>query len=865
MLAMSRARGMARWLPIALCAFLVAFAPAAHAQEPSKELKALRETSQALWRVGDYASALQFAEKALPLVVREYGAEHEQAAIQYYSLALINQALGDLAQAERHFTETVRIREKVYGTDSVSVAIALENLGQVQLKRGHPESAEPLFRRALKIKQDTVGPQHAFSASGHANLGDIGLARGKWAEARASYREAIRLLAGQDTSYAIVKKLVEKEIKDFRDTFVGLCRSVWQLRAEPGANRADMIEETFRSAQLAWQTSAAAALAKMTARLGTSNTDLGRRIRRLQDTTERVLTLHDEDQKLLTQWYAVQTANPAYSAALAEFRASSIARSRDQAPTVKRQTELVRQLTALLERCPPGQRKTGCDAADRERSNISKELSELNQVTAKGSGEIMAIHARMEAAERALPGYAQFTSRRTALRDDIDRAEQDGREARAQIGRAFPGYADLVEPKPLSVAAVQALLKADEALVAILVGTSRSYVWALTRERAEWAEIEAGTAALSEHVDLLRKGLDPLAQLDAEGAPGSKPGVVQGFDLGRAHSLYKLVLGPVAAALAGKRHLIVVPTGPLTSVPFQVLITAPPGTQTGAAALRDAAWLIKSYALSVLPSVQSLQALRRLAPSGVAARPFFGVGDPVLEGPGGPVNPKQRNARRSSAAPARFYRSNGLADIRAVRELAPLPDTAEEVRTIGKVLGASPDAIYLREAATETRVRAAALSEYRVIHFATHGLVAGDLSGLAEPALVLTPPPVATEADDGLLTASEIAGLTLNADWVVLSACNTAAGSTEGAEALSGLARAFFYAGARALLVSHWAVYSQAATELTTKTFAALGTNPKLGRAEAFRGAMLQLIARGEPPSYWAPFVIVGEAGSVER
>src|SRR4029079_13630546 len=97
------------------------------------------------------------------------------------------------------------------------------------------------------------------------------------------------------------------------------------------------------------------------------------------------------------------------------------------------------------------------------------------------------------------------------------------------------------------------------------------------------------------------------------------------------------------------------------------------------------------------------------------------------------------------------------------------------------------------------------------IEFATHGLVAGDLSGLAEPALVLTPPAAGSDTHDGSHTASEIAVLKLNADWVVLSACNTAAGSTEGAEALSGLARAFFYAGARSLLVSHWSVFSTAA------------------------------------------------------
>ena len=234
---------------IAVCLAGALLAGAAQAQEPSKELKELRETSQALWRAGDYASALQFAEKALPLVVREYGAEHEQTGIQYFSLALISQALGNLARGRAQFQPTpcASARRSTAPTAS-SVAIALEHLGQVQLKRGRAEAAEPLFRRALKIKQDTVGRDHAFSASGHANLGDIGLARGNWAAARTSYREAIRLLTGQDTSYAIVKKLVEKEIKDFRDTFVGLCRAHWQLRAEPGSDRAAMIEETFNAA-----------------------------------------------------------------------------------------------------------------------------------------------------------------------------------------------------------------------------------------------------------------------------------------------------------------------------------------------------------------------------------------------------------------------------------------------------------------------------------------------------------------------------------------------------------------------------------------------------------------------------------------
>jgi CHAT domain-containing protein len=151
-----------------------------------------------------------------------------------------------------------------------------------------------------------------------------------------------------------------------------------------------------------------------------------------------------------------------------------------------------------------------------------------------------------------------------------------------------------------------------------------------------------------------------------------------------------------------------------------------------------------------------------------------------------------------------------------------------------------------------------------VVYFATHGLVAGDVKGLGEPSLALTLPAKPTELDDGLLTASEVAQLKLNADWVVLSACNTAAGDMPGAEALSGLARAFFYAGARALLVSHWSVDSEAATRLTTATFDIMKADPKAGRAEALRRAMLAYMNdKASPlnayPAFWGPFSVVGE------
>ena len=183
-------------------------------------------------------------------------------------------------------------------------------------------------------------------------------------------------------------------------------------------------------------------------------------------------------------------------------------------------------------------------------------------------------------------------------------------------------------------------------------------------------------------------------------------------------------------------------------------------------------------------------------------------------------------------------RSNGGAvDVADLRTWAPLPETADELCNVAHDLGVDPTHVYLGAAATETKIKqlseSGALAKNKIVHFATHGAVAGEISSATEPGLLLTPPDKATEIDDGYLSASEIAGLKLDADWVILSACNTAAGDAKGAEALSGLARAFFYAGARSLLVSHWEVASEPTVKLISKAVDELKRDPKIGRAEA--------------------------------
>jgi CHAT domain-containing protein len=470
----------------------------------------------------------------------------------------------------------------------------------------------------------------------------------------------------------------------------------------------------------------------------------------------------------------------------------------------------------------------------------------------------------------------------------------------------FPEYAALASVAPLSAPDVQAQLRPHEALVLFMDTPERkptpeeTFIWVVTKTDTRWVRSELGTQALSERVASLRCGLDYDGTW---GVPGSRCSELlktsyteidhtQGrplpFDRDRAHALYKALFGQIEDMIKDKQ-LLIVPSGALTQLPFQVLIAEKPDiAASGDAAFRRVAWLIRKHALTVLPSVSSLKALRQLAKDSHAGHAMIGFGNPLLDGPDVSYGkwaaaarskqscaavPKQRIAaltgeRHRGVLPLDLRR--GLADVAQIRMQVPLPETVDELCAVARDLRVSSDDIWLGARATESEIKrlseAGELSKYRIIHFATHGALAGEVSGNSEPGLLLTPPEKATDTDDGYLSASEIAALKLDADWVILSACNTAAGGAEGAEALSGLARAFFYAGARALLVSHWAVYSDATVKLITGAVGTMVADKAVGRAEAMRQSMLALIDKGTTnetqPAFWAPFVVVGEGAT---
>ena len=422
-------------------------------------------------------------------------------------------------------------------------------------------------------------------------------------------------------------------------------------------------------------------------------------------------------------------------------------------------------------------------------------------------------------------------------------AERD--KIRRILAKQFPDYAALAKPQPVAVEEIAELLGEDEALVVLDIGKT-SYVWVLTRKEQMWRKLAVKAEDLGKQAAELRASLDFETEKE--------------FDAGRAYKIYQSTLGPVEEVIASKKRLSVVVNGALTSVPFSLLVTQDPAGKD----LRDVNWLLLRHAVTVLPSVASMKILRSASGMGVAPKPLVGFGDPVFRLGSSPQRTASRKVAVKTRAYSEYWRGNEINREALARGLIALPETADELKAVAAKVGATASDIHLGADASETTLKRLQLSDYRIVYFATHGLVAGDIKGLGEPALALSLSKKPSATDDGLLTASEVAQLKLNADWVVLSACNTAAGDIPGAEPLSGLARAFFYAGAHSLVVSHWAVESTSAADLMSRTFQAVADAPDISNAEALRRAMLAMLQdKSNPerahPRFWAPFVIVGE------
>jgi CHAT domain-containing protein len=472
------------------------------------------------------------------------------------------------------------------------------------------------------------------------------------------------------------------------------------------------------------------------------------------------------------------------------------------------------------------------------------------------------------------------------MQENLERLNDARKVILDEIKRLFPKYAELVNPQPATLADVKGALGPGEVLLSVYPSESQTYVWAIPHAgRTGFSVAPLGMKEIHETVGILRRALDPNPH-HLEDIPE--------YDVARAYRLYEALLKPVEDSWRDAANLLIVTRGALSQLPLAVLPTGPVKLQREDRELfsryRSVPWLARRVSLTVLPSVSSLTTLRSLPAAERARRAFAGFGDPIF-------NPEQlkaaEEARPGEKGPAdagatvvatrgiRIVGGESLdsGKLNSVRleQLARLPDTAEEIRGIAGVLDADPRRdVFLGAEATEEKVKGSDLSDRRVVSFATHALIPGDLDGLDQPALALSSPQVTGGTEDGLLTMGEILTLKLNADWVVLSACNSGASHGEESEAISGLGRAFFYAGTRALLVSLWPVETTSAKKLIAKIFEYTVKEETLSKADALRRSMLDLIDHGQfidertgrvaasyaHPFFWAPFIMVGDPGT---
>jgi CHAT domain-containing protein len=473
------------------------------------------------------------------------------------------------------------------------------------------------------------------------------------------------------------------------------------------------------------------------------------------------------------------------------------------------------------------------------------------------------------------------------LQTEIDRLRLDLEVARKELAQGLPAYAQLIDPKAPTVGEIKAVLKADEAFVSFYFGTQQSFVWAISAQKPPaFAVINMSADDIAIEVKKLRAALEPRGALISYIPP---------FDVAVAHELYRRLLQPVEAGWKDAKSLIVVTNGALGELPLSLLPTAPSRVDPKAEPLftdyRNVTWLARSHAVTAIPSAAAFVMLRHLPPGSLAREPLIGFGDPYFnEQQAAEAEHELGKAAQVAFAgegggntvtrgiPIMLRASPHTEDLGSARlaMLPRLPDTRQELLAIATALKADlRKALYLGKDANERNVETIDLSHFRIVAFATHGLVPGDLDGLTQPALALTAPEVAGVNGDGLLTMEKILALKLNADWVVLSACNTAAGAGAGAEAASGLGSAFFYAGTRALLVTNWSVESASARELIADLFRRQSAEPNLSRSEALRQAMIALLDGAgvvdqsghtiytyAHPFFWAPYSVIGDGSA---
>lgn len=842
------------------------------------------------------------------------GPMHPDTLVSLNNLASILKDLGRSDTAEAEFERVLAARLEIFGPTHPDVIRVMVNLAGAREENGRLAEAEVLLRDAYDAARRELGPNHPLTLSTSNNLSQFLANSGKLAEAvplaRSTHEGRVAILGERDPNTlrsAVNLAGMYRKQKDHAAAVALLEPTVGLMIETLGEDNLDVLTARnnlsfFYNEMGQPERALVHARAAMASRVPDALAGLPLSDPRLQSATD---TLRIRGRALaMTTWAVAEKMQAGASeadgsTALLQEGFLAIQTTRSAAADA---------LSRSAGRIAGARRGLGDIVAQRERAQ--SELTALDEHEFE-----LAKDADLDAQAR-LTIRADIEKRRAAALSAIDDMD-------TKLRRSAPEFFGLISPDPVSVdelqgrpatnleqAADSPLLRADEALI-LITPPDRGFpglVWAISQESAAWSTLQIPETDLSDRIARLHDMLDsPGLTRGFLSVTGDADGTVAGFDRTHAHDLYRDLLGDegIQQVLKGKSTWIIAPQGMLLSLPFATLVSeAPAGgavADADPAALRQTSWLGLERAIAVIPEVASLRTARSKQPAERPEREFFGVGDPIYAQAAGDVERAQTIQNVFEGA---------VANPADIARLSPLPGTRAEIEEFATYFKANSNAVLLGSTAREAELAKAAdegaLSEARIVVLATHGLLAGAFEGLGEPALAFSPPPCGPAVvsgtdtkspqgdpvrcdvagpdrwnalqqalsegawiDDGLLTATEAAQLELKAEWVILSACDTAGGDrqTPDAEGLSGLAQAFFHAGAQSLLVSHWPVRDDVAARLTTQAVA--GADNGLSRAEALQEAMRALVMDPSAddtgrsfahPAAWAAFQVTGHS-----
>tara|TARA_B100001179_G_scaffold230406_1_gene217912 strand:+ start:5902 stop:8700 length:2799 start_codon:yes stop_codon:yes gene_type:complete len=732
----------------------------------------------------------------------------------------------------------VVVATQLLPADHPFIGFAQATLAKILLQADRHEEAEEPARRALDIMAEKLGPEHRNTLTAMNNLGVIAAALGRYEDALALTLRHYELVAARDPGEAIVSLVtasnVAIEMGDF-EKGLDLAREAAALAEtlpednEKGVRGLEIL--AFRLGEAGDYAGAHELIDRVVMRrerAAGGTIDPASRLHKgllmlRQGDREAGLPLVEKSLDLLEADLVQLAGEAAVGGDLGSFyevfaQVAEAAILADEPDLALRAFELsswgvnarARQFVTL-----------------RAQSAADPSLAELVGTFQDGRSRLRLLN-RERAAMLASDDIAAAEEREQEIAAETQRVAN----ARARLAADIPDFERWLRPDQPTVAEMQARMGPQDALLMAMPARHRTFVLAITRDDIAMHEARLARSEVRKLVDRVRASLEvPNAQTP--------------FPAEAAAALHDAILPPtIAALLADKPHVALVTSDALSRLPFGILL--PTADQKD---LREMDWLARRHAFSIaLTPSDAFRKDSRIE----RITSFLGVGAPSLTG--------EVDAAINGAA---LYR-NGTVDVADLKSLPALPETAIEVAQVAASFAAAQaSVVLLGEDATELRVREASAAQPDVILFATHGLLGGEMGGLREPALVLTPPELIEHpSDDGLLLASELAQLRIAARFVVLSACNSAAGRAEAAPPYTGLANAFLGSGSETLMLSHWRVRDDAAARLTIEATRRVGAG--LAPSAALQQAQLSLMADetipgSAHPATWAPFVIIGE------